>query len=234
MLLAITVAPLMAHSAETTIRLTVGFELIGQKLADQVYTEAGNAQVWRESDCRYLSLDSPARLLTHTREKVLARAALDARHAPIYAPLLLATALKESCWRQYRRNRRGITYLKSTAGAIGLMQVNPRYWRGFYQVEQLQWNTAYNAHAGAEILMQYFRRYGLKEGQETSKLENAARTAYSVYNAGSRAAARYRAKGSSPRERKVDAAFWDLFQGFAADGKVHLQHCGVRAHVPPP
>ncbi|MGH8603089.1 MAG: hypothetical protein ACREXR_10065, partial [Gammaproteobacteria bacterium] len=123
------------------------------------------------------------RLLTHTREKVLARAALDAGHAPLYAPLLLATALKESCWRQYQRNRRGITYLKSTAGAIGLMQVNPRYWRGFYQVEQLQWNTAYNAHAGAEILMQYFRRYGLKEGQKTGKLENAARAAYSVYNA---------------------------------------------------
>ncbi|MGH8593107.1 MAG: hypothetical protein ACREV3_04430 [Gammaproteobacteria bacterium] len=58
--LAITVGPLMAHGAEITIPLTVGFELIGQQLAEQVYTEDGNAPLWRESDCRYLSLDSPA------------------------------------------------------------------------------------------------------------------------------------------------------------------------------
>ncbi len=168
-------------------------------------------------------------LLTHTKAKVLAGASIDRRYADIYPPLLLATALKESCWRQYARNRQRITYLKSSAGSIGLMQVNPRYWRGFYQVEQLQWNTAYNAHAGAEILMQYFRRYGLKEGQKTGKSGNAARAAYSVYNAGPRAASRYRAKGSSPRERQVDGAFWDLFQGFATGGEVHLQECAVSA-----
>lgn len=109
------------------------------------------------------------------------------------------------------------------------MQINPRVWRGFYDVEQLKWNTAYNARAGAEILMQYLQRYGIKEGDQTGTPENAARATYAVYNAGPRAVDRYRARDSSKRETKVDAKFWELYRGFAANGEVDLYECTVEA-----
>ncbi len=109
------------------------------------------------------------------------------------------------------------------------MQINPRVWRGFYDLEQLKWNTAYNARAGAEILMQYIQRYGIKEGEQTSKPENAARATYAVYNAGPQAVDRYRARDSSKRERKVDARFWEMYRGFVANGEVDLHECTVEA-----
>jgi len=124
-------------------------------------------------------------------------------------------ALKESCWGQFVRKKNQVTYLSSTAGSLGLMQINPRVWRGFYDVQQLKWNTHYNGRAGAEILMQYFKRYGIEEAKQTGQRENAARAAYAVYNAGPAEAKRYRAKHSTVRERKVDGAFWGMYRGFA-------------------
>jgi len=138
-----------------------------------------------------------------------------AGYQTIYRAMMQATALKESCWRQFVRNKNQVTYLSSTAGSLGLMQINPRVWRGFYNVQQLKWNTHYNGRAGAEILMQYFKRYGIEEAKQTGQRENAARAAYAVYNAGPAEAKRYRAKHSTVRERKVDGAFWGMYRGFA-------------------
>jgi hypothetical protein len=48
------------QAAEITIPLTVGYALLTQELARQVYTDpGGTARVWRESDCRSLTLDRP-------------------------------------------------------------------------------------------------------------------------------------------------------------------------------
>ncbi|WP_090570122.1 hypothetical protein [Nitrosomonas sp. Nm33] len=38
--------------------------------------------------------------------------------------------------------------LMSRAGAIGIMQVNPNVWRGFYEIPALRNDISYNASAG--------------------------------------------------------------------------------------
>jgi hypothetical protein len=44
----------------------------------------------------------------------------------------LATAWQESCWRQFIKKSGRLEPLISRAGAVGIMQVNPNVWRGFY------------------------------------------------------------------------------------------------------
>jgi hypothetical protein len=109
------------------------------------------------------------------------------------------------------------------------MQINQYVWRGFYQVEQLKWNPAYNARAGAEILMRYLRKYGIKEGEQTGEISNIARATWAVYNAGPRAAKRYRSQRSSARERRVDNQLWERYEGFAVGGQADLLSCTVMA-----
>ncbi len=72
-----------------------------------------------------------------------------------------------------------------------------------YDVERLKWNTAYNARAGAEIVLHYLQQYGIAEEKQTGNLDNAARATYAVYNAGPKAVTRYRARNSSGREKKA-------------------------------
>lgn len=53
-------ASTLLHAAEMTIPLTVRYALLTQEVARQVYTDPGGiARVWRESDCRFLTLDRP-------------------------------------------------------------------------------------------------------------------------------------------------------------------------------
>jgi len=78
--------------------------------------------------------------------------------------------------------------------------------------------------------MQYFKRYGIEEAKQTGQLENAARAAYAVYNAGPAEAKRYRATHSTAREKKVDGAFWDMYRGFANHGEPDLQECKLITH----
>jgi hypothetical protein len=141
--------------------------------------------------------------------------------------MLPAAALQESCWRQFERKGDTITYRASALGSVGLMQINQRVWRGFYNVERLRWDTAYNARAGAEILLGYFRQYGIEEGRRSGHVEDAVRATYSVYNAGPRAVSRYRDQGSTPRERRVDESFWALYRGFAGGGTADLLTCAT-------
>jgi hypothetical protein len=152
---------------------------------------------------------------------------LDTRYVPLYRNLIPATALQESCWRQFERDGEKITPQTSSVGSIGLMQINRYIWRGFYDVERLKWNAAYNARAGAEILLRYLQQYGLAEEKQTGNLDNVARATYAVYNAGPKAVTRYRARNSSAREKKVDTRFWKLYRGFAANGAVDLYRCTV-------
>ncbi len=153
---------------------------------------------------------------------------LETRHKPLIRNLVRATSLKESCLRQFIRKQEKTTYLRSPAGSIGLMQVNPYVWRGFYNVEKLKWNVHYNAEAGIEILLHYLRRYAVKE-EKTGRVDNIARATYAVYNSGPGATSRYRKKSSSRRERKVDLRFWEIYRGFEANGEVDLFHCTVRS-----
>ncbi|MGH6635464.1 MAG: transglycosylase SLT domain-containing protein [Gammaproteobacteria bacterium] len=166
-------------------------------------------------------------LLARLANAGLEKVSLELSYAPIFRHLMPATALQESCWRHFQRKGKQITYLASAAGSIGLMQINPRVWRGFYDVEQLKWNVVYNGRAGAEILVHYLKNYGLAEGGQTGKLENVARATYAVYNAGPGAVTRYRDRSSTPRERRVDKRFRKLYHGFAHGGEVDLVKCTV-------
>jgi len=154
------------------------------------------------------------RLLALVTERTATANAIDERFAKLYADLVPAAAWQESCWRQFVRRKGRVTYLLSKSGDVGIMQVNRRVWRGFFEVAKLEWDVAYNAGAGAEILAQLLRRYGVRES--SGKLENAARATYAAYNGGPDAYRRYRL-GKIPRaQRAVDRAFWDKFQAMAA------------------
>lgn len=174
----------------------------------------------------YRSMMNQLLLLISDRE--LQHSTLTDRHKPVFRNLVRATALKESCWRQFVRTRKKITYLSSAAGSIGLMQVNPYVWRGFYNLNQLKWSIHYNAGAGAEILLHYWLRYAGK-AQKSDYIDNIARSTYSIYNAGPGAADRYRQKSSSRRENKVDSRFWEIYRGFKANHNVDLFHCELNA-----
>lgn len=167
-------------------------------------------------------------LLLRTADRELRNSALTDRHKPVFRNLVRATALKESCWRHFVRARNKITYLRSSAGSIGLMQINPYVWRGFYNLNQLKWSPPYNAGAGAEILLHYWLRYAV-EAEKIRSSDNIARSTYSIYNAGPAAAGRYRQKSSSRREKKVDNHFWEIYRGFKANQQVDLHRCTVEA-----
>jgi transglycosylase-like protein with SLT domain len=167
------------------------------------------------------------RLLALTADRTLRRADLEGQYARSYRTMIPATALQESCWRQFERKGDTITYRASALGSVGLMQVNQRVWRGFYNVERLKWDTAYNARAGAEILLRYLRQYGIEEGRRSGRVEDAVRSTYAVYNAGPRAVSRYRDQASTPRERRVDEGFWALYRGFAGGGTADLRTCAT-------
>ena len=138
---------------------------------------------------------------------------LEPRLRPVYEKLVPAVAWQESCWRQFVRRNGKVTFLLSSTGDVGIMQVNRRVWRGFFEVRKLEWDAVYNAAAGAEILVQLLDRVGAKEGADNP--DNAARATYSAYNAGPGAYARYRSPKASKLGRAVDAGFYEKYRRIA-------------------
>jgi hypothetical protein len=157
----------------------------------------------------------------------LARTKLAAPYDAIYRHLMPTTALIESCWRQYVVRGGKVTYLRSAAASVGIMQVNQRVWRGFYDVEKLRWDIAYNVRAGAQILMRYVKDYAIPYAEKSGEPLHVPRAAYAVYNAGPRAVGRFAKAQPHPREKRVDDHLWTLYQGIAAGGRGDLRSCGV-------
>jgi Transglycosylase SLT domain len=168
------------------------------------------------------------RLLRQTSESELGRTRLASPHEETYRHLVPTTALIESCWRQYVMVGGKVSFLRSPAGSVGIMQINQRVWRGFYDVERLRWDTAYNARAGAQILMRYFKDYAIPYAERSGQPHDVPRAAYAVYNAGPRAVGRFAKSPPHPREARVDEKLWALYQGIAAGGQVDLASCGVK------
>ncbi len=173
----------------------------------------------------YLSL--MRNLLRAVAAERLAASALAPRYRPIYAPLVLATAWQETCWRQFVRTGGRIRPIRSRAGAVGLMQVNARVWRGFYAISFLERDVAYNARAGAEILMHYFADEVLDQVASLPRDEpgDLARATYAAYNGGPRALRRWLDPGASRRERRVDDAFFQKFQAVSAGRELGVAAC---------
>jgi hypothetical protein len=136
--------------------------------------------------------------------------------APIYHRLVPATAWQESCWRQFVRAGGRIVPLKSAVGSVGIMQVNVHVWRGLYAPRGLHWDVAYNARAGAEILLYYFREAARGDHDPGS----VVRTTYAMYNAGPRAR-RTRSRGVA----RVAEARWQKYEALAAEGIEGVAAC---------
>jgi hypothetical protein len=148
------------------------------------------------------------------------------RLAP-FRHLVLATAWQESCWRQYVERRGRTVPLSSSVGAIGLMQVHPRVWRGFYAVDGLSWSIGYNARAGSEILLHYLRDWALARGEEIVGGPDAlARASYAAYHGGPSHLRRYReARPRSSALVAIDRAFHEKYLAVSAGGELGVRNC---------
>ncbi|MCB1675592.1 MAG: transglycosylase SLT domain-containing protein, partial [Halioglobus sp.] len=168
-----------------------------------------------------------AGLLEETAAQVSSEYQLDQRYADLYRNLVLTTAWQESCWRQYTVIEQRIEPLRSSSGDTGLMQINERVWRGFYDIQKLRWDIHYNVRAGAEVLLNYLVKYALRKGehQQTGGLPNLARASYSAYNGGPGQVARYRRSGVPSALRKVDTLFWDKYQQVERGNKLNVVTC---------
>src|SRR3954470_5919303 len=92
--------------------------------------------------------------------------------------LVPTTALIESCWHQYVVRGGKVTYLRSASHSVGIMQVNQKVWRGFYEVERLRWDTAYNVRAGSQILARYVKDYAIPYAEKAGDPNAIPRAAY--------------------------------------------------------
>jgi hypothetical protein len=149
-------------------------------------------------------------------------------HRELFRHLVLATAWQESCWRHYVvSDDRKLVPLRSGTGDVGLMQVNERVWRGFYDQQRLRWDIRYNGSAGTEVLLDYLLRYALRKGEDRQPggLDNLARASYSAYNGGPSRLSRYRDADASAYGRKVDRAFWEKYRQVAAGNELAVSRC---------
>jgi len=166
-------------------------------------------------------------VLVHAAAERIAEGKLTSVHRPIFRRLVLAAAWQESCWRQFTAENRKRVPVASATGDYGIMQVNARVWRGFYDLHALKWDVAANAAAGAEILLHYFQKYALRhgEGRKTGDSHNLARSAYSAYNGGPKAYARYRRANAGDYAKRVDAAFHDKYRALADGSSEPVRVC---------
>lgn len=166
-------------------------------------------------------------LLAKSAAAELERAALAPPYDAMYKAMVPTTALIESCWRQYVMKGGKARYLRSHSGSIGIMQINQVVWRGFYDLQRLRWDTAYNIRAGAQIVMRYTRDYAIPYAQKSGDPNHVPRATYAVYNAGPRAVGRFAKNPPHPREQRVDEHLWKLYQGIAAGAQADLRTCDV-------
>ncbi len=148
-------------------------------------------------------------------------------HRELYGDLQLATAWQETCWRQYVRVRGLIRPLRSSAGAVGLMQVNVRAWRGLYDPRGLTSDIAYNGRAGSEILLHYLVDYALAkaEHRRPGGAANLVRATYAAYNGGPRHLGRYRRASTRKSLRAIDASLYRKYAAVRDGRELEVARC---------
>ncbi len=160
-------------------------------------------------------------VLERAQGQALGERGLAGDTATVYRRLVPATAWQESCWRQFVRARGKIVPLRSRAGSVGIMQVNPHVWRGLYDVQGLRWDIAHNARAGAEILLYYLRDHALVK-QGDGDPASLVRATYAMYNSGPQARTGYR---TSPGLRRVVEALWDKYEAVRVGRELDVAQC---------
>lgn len=166
-------------------------------------------------------------VLDEAAEKAAAKTRLETGFEPVYGWLVLAAAWKESCWRQLVLRAGRPVALRSSAGAVGILQVSPRVWRGFYDVRALEQDLPYNARAGAEILAHYLVDFAIpaEEHVRAGSLDALARATYAAYNGGPGALRRWRTPTTRADLRRIDDAFWGEYQAVKQTGEPNLASC---------
>lgn len=178
-----------------------------------------------EDIAQYLPL--ALRLLDISRETVLAKKSLADEFQPVFRSLILAAAWQESCWRQFVRVGGVVKTITSSAGSVGMMQINQHVWRGVYDVRWLRDDAGYNAVAGSEIMRHYLVDYAIKKGEHTvtGDIDNLARASYAVYNGGPGHLRRYRQPPKNRHLRDIDAAFWQKYQAVRDGNDLAVRQC---------
>jgi hypothetical protein len=166
-------------------------------------------------------------LLRDSAKQVLSHGKLPREYHDEYQRLVLATAWQESCWRQYVQRKQKRVPLRSSVGALGLMQVNPRVWRGFFSVDGLSWSIRYNAVAGGEVLLHYLRDYALARGEDAfGDADGLVRATYATYHGGPSHMRRYReTKGVRAVLTKIDKAFLSKYKTLAGGDVQVIRQC---------
>lgn len=168
-------------------------------------------------------------VLDEVTKQTLAGADLEDPHRDVYRRLVLAAAWQESCWRQFIRNGGKVTYLRSTVGSTGMMQVNEHVWRGVYDLKGLRWDIRYNGRAGSEILLHYLEDYAVARGEDKQPggIDNLARATYAVYNGGPGHVARYRKKNEPKSLKRIDDLFAAKYKAVSSGKETDVKQCIV-------
>jgi hypothetical protein len=167
------------------------------------------------------------KLLATAAERAQQKQKLERSYRSLFEKLVLTTAWQESCWRQYVVINQRIEPLRSSSGDVGLMQVNEKVWRGFYDLQKLRWDIDYNSNAGSEILLNYLVKYALKRGEHNQPggARNLARASYSAYNGGPSQVSRYRSTKVAAGHKKIDSLFWQKYQQVDAGKAGNVAGC---------
>jgi len=151
---------------------------------------------------------------------------------PTYRVMVRAAAWQESCWRQFVLTHGRVRYLESSTHDIGLMQVNRYVWRGFYDVKHLEWDIAYNAGAGSQILARLMIRAAAK-AEHPSDSDGLARSAYASYNGGPDEFNRWARADEPHNKRLIDEAFWRKYRALGEGQPVNILTCADEwGHAP--
>lgn len=190
-----------------------------------VVVDANNADHYRSN---------LAQLLSVTAEREGDAAALSSSYHDLFLVMVKSVAWQESCWRQFVRVGSRVTFLESSTGDIGLMQVNKHIWRGFYSIPRLQWDIIYNASAGGDILVRLMEAAINREASNRRDPAVAVvRSTYCAYNGGPAAYARWRVPTEPDRLKQIDDTFWDRFRVTAAGQSFDILQCAaewIRLH----
>ena len=143
---------------------------------------------------------------------------------PTYRVVVKAAAWQESCWRQFVIARGRVRYLESSSHDVGLMQVNRIVWRGFYNVRHLEWDIAYNAGAGSQILARLMIRAAGKS-RSARESDAIARSTYAAYNGGPDEFDRWRRADEPHDKRLIDEAFWQKYRALKEGQSLNILKC---------
>jgi len=156
---------------------------------------------------------------------------IEAAFQNVYRWLVSCTAWQESCWRQFVKRDGQIVPIESPIGSVGLMQVNQRVWRGFYDLQALRRDIGYNRRAGSEILAHYLVDYAIARGEheKTGSIDNLARATCAAYNGGPGQLTRCRDPNTKKFLRKIDERFWEKYSAVRAGDELAVVHCFGRS-----